>query len=156
MRHPFKIHALQSAPFHALFDKTDAELDALGVVRMESDGASPCRVSLADAPSGSKIFLLNFVHHDVTSPYRAAGPIFVEAGAETAEFEVGQVPDMLRKRLLSVRGYDAVGMMVEATVVEGVELAATIQACYDQAYVSYLHIHFARPGCYACRVERAG
>ena len=62
---------------------------------------------------------------------------------------------MLRLRLLSVRAYDADGLMVDADVVDGRELESVINRLFNEARVDYLHIHFARPGCFACRVHRA-
>ena len=69
--------------------------------------------------------------------------------------EPNQVPDLLRTRLLSVRAYDANDMMVEADVVDGLDLENLLQRFLDNVAVSYVHVHFARPGCFACRVDRA-
>jgi hypothetical protein len=62
---------------------------------------------------------------------------------------------MFRHRLLSIRAYDAAAIMIGAEVVEGSELEAAIRRQFNNAKVSYLHIHNARPGCYNCRVMRA-
>jgi hypothetical protein len=45
--------------------------------------------------------------------------------------------------------------MVEAEVVEGRELEGTIERMLAEPRTDYLHLHFAKPGCYAARVERA-
>jgi transcriptional regulator len=47
-------------------------------------------------------------------------------------------------------------MIVEAEVVEGAEVEAMIERLFARQDVAYLHIHYARRGCYACRVDRAG
>jgi hypothetical protein len=136
---------------------SDAELEAIGMRRMVVDEKPgfPCRVSLADAEVGETVLLLPFVHHDVPSPYRASGPIFVRSGAGTATPAVGEIPLMFRHRLLSVRAYDAGAMMVGAEVVKGSELETSIGHLFAQPRVSYLHVHNASPGCYNCRVVRA-
>jgi Protein of unknown function (DUF1203) len=53
-----------------------------------------------------------------------------------------------------VRAYDVQDMMIEAEVIEGSMLAEQIAKFWQLAQVSYLHVHNARQGCYACRVDR--
>jgi hypothetical protein len=114
----------------------------------------PCRVSLADAEVGETVLLLPFTHHDVPSPYRASGPIYVRGGVKAASPAVDEIPEMLRHRLLSVRGYDRGAMLIAAEVVNGTELEATIRGLFASEAVGYLHVHNARPGCFNCRVVR--
>jgi hypothetical protein len=116
----------------------------------------PCRVSLVDAEVGEVVVLLSFTHHDVPTPYRASGPVFVREGAKTATPVPGEIPLMFHHRLLSVRAYDAAAMLVGAKVVKGQELEDAIRRFFAEDGVSYLHIHNAQPGCYNCRVVRAG
>ncbi len=153
----FRFVALPFERFAPLFGKSDAELQAAGARRMLADEKPgyPCRVSLADAEVGESVLLLPFTHHDVSSPYRASGPIFVRSGARTATPAAGEIPAMFHHRLLSVRAYDGAAMLVGAEVVSGGELEAAIRTLFAGEGVSYLHIHNARPGCYNCRVERA-
>jgi hypothetical protein len=115
----------------------------------------PCRISLRDSEPGEVSILLNYAHHVApTSPYRAAGPIFVREGVqETASF-VNQVPAQQRTRLLSVRGYDTDGIMVDAEVAEGSELETLIERMFRRDDVAFLHAHNARRGCYSCRIDR--
>ena len=157
MNSSFQFIALPVEHFESLFSQSDTELQAVGARRMVVDEKAgfPCRVTLADADVGETVLLVSFTHHDVSSPYRASGPIFVRRNAATARPAVDEIPDMFRHRLLSVRGYDATAMMVVAEVVDGSELRDTIRRFFANASVSYLHIHNARPGCYNCRVVRA-
>src|SRR5918996_6612343 len=109
MNTSFQLVALPAERFAPLFRKRDAELEAIGARRMvvhEKPGF-PCRVSLADAEVGETVLFLPFTHHDVSSPYRAAGPIFIRSGAATASPSAGEIPAMFRHRLLSIRAYDA-------------------------------------------------
>jgi hypothetical protein len=78
----------------------------------------------------------------------------VRPGEETFD-AVGQVPDQLRRRTLAVRGFDRHGMMTACEIVEGIWLEEAIERQFAQAAARYLHLHFAAPGCYAARVERA-
>ena len=157
MKNAFQFVALPLAHVEPFLRMDDAELEAMGMRRMVVDEKPgfPCRVTLADAEVGETVLLLPFVHHDVSSPYRASGPIFVRSGARTAEPAVGEIPLMFRHRLLSVRAYDAGAMMVRAQVVKGGELEDCIERFLADERVSYLHIHNAGPGCYNCRVVRA-
>ncbi len=40
-------------------------------------------------------------------------------------------------------------------LIEGVFLEEAIERQFADAAAAYLHVHFAAPGCYAARVERA-
>jgi len=149
----FLIHGLDPALFAPWFALSDAELAACGAKRVIADESPgyPCRVSLADAEVGDEMVLLPFEHHAVSSPYRASGPIYVRRVANE-RLVLDRVPDVLARRLLSVRGYDADGMMTRAHVVDGRELASSLDRLVVRHDVAYVHVHYAKPGCYACRV----
>lgn len=156
----FRISGLPAEPFIPYFAMTDAELISHGARRVVArpDDAplmQPCRVSLRDSQPGEASILLHFPHHIAPgSPYRASGPIFVREGVnETASF-VNHVPEQQRIRLLSVRAYDAIGIMVDADVREGTELEEVIARMFRRDDVAFLHAHNARRGCYACRIDR--
>lgn len=100
------------------------------------------------------MILTNYEHHAVDSPYRMRFAIYVRTGEETFD-AVGVVPDQLRRRTLAVRGFDAQGMMAGWEIVEGIWLEEAIERQLADPAVQYLHIHYAVPGCYAARVERA-
>ena len=153
----FRIHALPPAPFRPLFDLDDAALAAMGARRMVADApnAAPCRVSLADAEPGERLLLVNHRHLDVpASPYRGEGPIFVREGAVQAAPAAGEVPDMLGRRLLSARAYDADWMMTDADVVEGRDLARRLESWFADPAVARVHLHTARRGCFMAAAER--
>jgi hypothetical protein len=46
-------------------------------------------------------------------------------------------------------------MMIDADVVEGRAAAALFERFLENPAASYLHVHNAKRGCYAARVERA-
>ena len=153
----FRISALPREPFAPLFGLDDAELRARGARRYVADRRPgfPCRVSLMDAAPGERVVLVPFTHQDADSPYRASGPIFIREDARQATPGVNEVPELLRPRLLSVRAYDANALMLDADVVDGRELETVIARLFTDHQATYLHVHFARPGCFACRIDRA-
>jgi len=150
----FRIRGLDAAPFAHLFALDDAALAAQGALRKIADGPHPCRVSLTDATPGEEVILTNFEHHAVASPYRMRFAIYVRPGEETFD-AVGTVPDQLRRRTLAVRGFDGDGMMTACEIVEGIWLEEAVERQFAEPSARYLHVHFAAPGCYAARVERA-
>lgn len=155
--HMFQISALQRNDFEELFGLTDQELAARGAKRYVADRTPgfPCRVSLQDAEPGERVILVRYAHQPADSPYKGEGPVFVREAAQDAVFAPGTIPTLLRSRMLSVRGYDARGFMIDAEVVDGREVEASLARTLQNQRVHYAHIHYAGPGCYACRVDRA-
>ncbi len=153
----FLIKALTKNNFHELMLKEDEELkDSHAVwLTVDADPGYPCRVSLSDAKIGERVLALSFCHHNVDSPYRASGPIFVREKAQMAKLDINEVPEMLRHRLLSVRSYNSGNLMVGAEVVHGKELKSAIDRQFQNSDVEYIHIHNANPGCFNCSVYRA-
>jgi len=157
MKTNFRIVGLPLAQFQPLLSLDDNDLAQKGARRLVVDAKPgfPCRVSLQDAEIGERVVLVPFVHHDVESPYRALGPIFVRETAQQVDLTPGEIPDLLTNRVLSVHAYNDKGMMVNASVTPGKELKPQIEKFFGDATISYLHLHNAGAGCYSCRVERA-
>lgn len=153
----FRISALPTARFKPLFALSDEELATRGAMRRIVDKCPgfPCRVSLVDAQVGEVVLLTNYEHQTASSPYRASHAIFVRENAREARPQVDEVPQVLRSRLLSVRGFDEKGMMIDADVVDGRAIEPSIERLLANGTISYLHLHNAKPGCYAARVDRA-
>ncbi|MFZ6748791.1 DUF1203 domain-containing protein [Undibacterium sp. Ren11W] len=154
----FQIRGLAPEQFTHLFSLSDAELRAQGIDRHIANAALsfPCRVSLQDAAIGEELLLLNFAHLDTTSAYQAKGPIFVRRHALLAPLFVDTLPPMLDQahRLFSVRAFDSADRMVDAEVASGGELQTLLESFLRKPEVNYLHVHFARRGCFAARVDR--
>ena len=153
----FRIQGLQAETFAPLFALSDEELAARGAVRRiaeERKPGYPCRVSLTDSMAGGELILVNYEHHPVDSPYRMRFAIYVRKGEETFD-AVDEVPEQLRLRKLAVRAWDANAMMIGHELVDGRELESVIDRLVANPKAAYLHVHFAAPGCYAARVERA-
>ncbi|HZK89152.1 MAG TPA: DUF1203 domain-containing protein [Stellaceae bacterium] len=151
----FRITGLSAEPFTPLFALSDAELAARGAVRRVADGRYPCRISLTDSTPGDELILVNYEHHPVPSPYRMRFAIYVREGEQRFD-AIDAVPEQLRSRMLAVRAFDATAMMVGWELIDGHELEAAIERRFADPAADYLHAHFAAPGCYAARVDRAG
>ena len=87
------------------------------------------------------------------SPYSGPGPIFVHQ-KHCAPYQGTEVPEQQRRRLLSVRAYDGRHMMVGSDALQGSELEEVAGRMLGETGVEYLHVHNAKPGCFAVRVER--
>jgi len=152
----FQITGLPLSQFAPLFSMTDEQLAARDAIRVVSDGKSgyPCRVSLRDTLIGESLILVNYEHLAVASPYRSRHAVYVRETATEAKLDVNEVPALFRTRLLSLRAFDAKGMIKAADVVPGTAFEDVAEQMFTDAAVEYLHVHYAKPGCYAARVDR--
>ena len=154
---PFRATGLALSQFEPLFVLDDAGLARRGMQRLTVDEKPgfPCRVTLEDAEPGERVILLPFEHQPARSPYRSSGAIFVRETARAPFDAVDVVPPVLRGRMLSLRGYDAQDCMVDADVVSGDAVEEAIGRFFARDDVRYIHVHNAKRGCYACRIDRA-
>jgi hypothetical protein len=153
----YRIKGLPGEHFDHLFALSSAELAKHGCVRRIADDRKPgypCRISLTDSQPGDELLLLNYEHLCVASPYRMRFAIYVRKGERTYD-SIDEVPEQLRKRMLAVRSFDRNGMMVKCELVDGPVLEGAIDRLLADPSAEYLHVHFAAPGCYAARIERA-
>ena len=151
----YRIRGLEPAPFAHLFDLDDAELGAEGMSRITVDNPNfPCRISLRDADMGDEVILLNHVSHDGANPYRASHAIFVSRSAQEAAEYVDAIPPALDRRILSLRAFDADGMMVEATLAQPGEADPAIRKLLANPAATHIDAHNAIRGCFAARIER--
>jgi|SRR5579863_6135140 len=153
----FRISGLPAEEFAPLFSLSDAELAEHGAVRRIADGREsgyPCRVSLTDSHQGDELILVNYEHHPVDSPYRMRFAVYVRRGEERFD-RIDEVPEQLRSRTLAIRAFDRDAMMVGWELIEGRDAEGAIERLLANPKAAYLHIHYAAPGCYAARVDRA-
>jgi hypothetical protein len=153
----YRITGLAPEPFRHLFGLPDEELALHGARRYVADRkpAFPDRIELRDAEPGETLLLLNYTHQPANTPYRASHAIFVREGASQPYDRVGEVPEVMRVRPISVRAFDADDLMVDADLVPGQDLEQAIERLFSAAEVAYLHAHYAKRGCYAARIDRA-
>ena len=153
----FRIRGLPAEQFAPLFKLSDQELAQHGAVRRIADERNPgypCRISLTDSQPGDELILANYEHHSVPSPYRMRFAIYVRQGEETYD-AIDQVPEQLRKRMLAMRAFDADAMMIAHELITGERIEDAITRFFADPRAAYLHVHFASPGCYAARIDRA-
>jgi hypothetical protein len=154
---PFLIAALPRTLFEPLFSMTDEELTGYDAIRQRvtRKPGFPCRVSLADAEVGEEVLLVHYEHQSARTPFRASHAVYVRPAARQAFPGRDEVPELLRSREISLRGFDSTGMMVHADLADGRELEGAIEKIFAVGEVAYIHLHYAKPGCYAARVDRA-
>jgi len=97
---------------------------------------------------------VNHVHQPANSPYRAAHAVYILEEPGPRFDRIGEVPDVLRPRVISLRAFDAAGMIVDAALCAGTEVEQGIEHLLTDARVDYLQLHYAKFGCFACRVDR--
>lgn len=152
----FQISALPLALFAPLLSMTDEALRSHRAMRRVADKKPgfPCRVSLADADVGEPVLLVHFEHQPADTPFRSSHAIYVRENAIQAHCARNEVPESFRSRLLSLRGFDARGMLIDADIAEGYSLEWALERMLETESIGYVHLHFAKPGCYAARVDR--
>jgi len=151
----FTVHGLSPEPFQPLYGLSDDELAARRARRVVVDGTGfPERIEMRDAQAGETLLLVNFEHQSADTPYRASHAVYVREGA-TETWSGDHLPEVLRQRLLSLRAFSADGSMVDADVIEGRDAEQLIERLLGDERVAYIHAHYARPGCYAARIDRA-
>jgi hypothetical protein len=151
----YRITGLDPAPYKPLFGLSDDELAERGIVRMTvTEPTFPCRVSLTDRAIGEKVLLLNHISHDVANPYRASHAIFVTEGVEEPAEFIDEVPPVFEKRVLSLRGFDADGMMADAVLTQPGDADAGIRKLFANPDIVTIHAHNATRGCFSAKIER--
>lgn len=150
----YRITGLNPVPFQPLFALSDEELRQRGMRRMTvTNNRFPCRISLVDRNVGEQVILLNHVSHEVANPYRSSHAIFVAEGVERAEY-VDEVPPVFEPRVLSLRGFDSDGMMVDALITQPGQAEAGIRSLFATPNIAYIHAHNAARGCFSARIDR--
>lgn len=153
----FQINAISESKFATLFNMSDDQLRQRNAVRVrvEQYPGTPCRISLEDAPVGEEVILLNYQHLPEDSPFQSSHAIFIRDNQRQARPAKDEVPDAIRSRVISVRGFDTRHMMIAADLATGDDVASTIDEFFGNAEVDYIHLHNAKLGCYAASAVRA-
>jgi Protein of unknown function (DUF1203) len=120
----------------------------------DSNPGYPCRQCLRDAEVGDELLLVSHDPFVASSPYRCASPIFIHREPCTRDDSSG-LPAQLTNRKLSVRAFDSAAMMLDAALIDGSDLSATIERLLGSDDVEHLHVHNEPRGCWAARVDRA-
>lgn len=152
----YRIAGLERETFEPLFALDDEALAARNARRVTADSPTgyPCRVSLVDAAPGERLILLNHVSLDVPTPYRTAYAIYVREAAGAPPCYRDEVPPLLGRRTLGLRGFDGEGMLKHALLAGPGETDAKLRALFGRANVASVHVHNAVTGCFLARAER--
>jgi hypothetical protein len=152
----FRITGLSPEPFQPLFGLSDAELARHGAVRCIVDcrPGYPDRIELRDPEIGESVLLVNFTHLPVDTPFRSSYAVYVREGAQVRYDRVNEVPEPLRTRVLSLRAFDENDMLRDADIVEGRDVESLIARLLASPQTAYIHAHYAKPGCFAARIDR--
>ena len=153
----FRIRGLDAGPFQHLFGISDDALVAQGAVRMIVDQCPgfPDRIEMRDLDLGESVLLVNYQHQPAANPYQSSHAIFVREGAQIRYDRIDEIPDVLARRMISLRAFDSDHMMVDADLVDGRDLAQAIGGYFQNPQIAYLHAHNAKRGCFAARIDRA-
>ena len=152
----YRIKGLAWEEFEPLFGLGEVELAERNARRVTADSPTgfPCRVSLEDAAPGERLILLNYVSHDVPTPFRTAYGIYVREAAREAPCYRDEVPEYLDKRTLGLRGFDAEGMLRGGLLALPGEADARIRELLERPEIASVHAHNAVVGCFLARVDR--
>lgn len=122
--------------------------------RVDRKPGFPDRITLREVEMGKQVLLLNHLRQPANTPYRSTHVIFAHEGAREIYDRTNEIPEVMRTRLLSLCGFDATCMMVEADVVDGATIEPVIARLFANAAIAYVHVHNAKRGCYAGRIDR--
>lgn len=153
----YRITGLDPAQFAHVVGAGETDLAALSAVRVTatSKPGFPCRVTLEDAEPGETLILLNYVSHDVATPYRSAYAIYVLENAGAAASYLDAVPPVFGGRPLGLCGFDVTGMLRTAALALPGQADIKIREVFADADIAYIHAHNAAHGCFVARVDRA-
>ena len=121
----------------------------------DSKPGYPCRQCLRDAEVGDELILVSHDPFRADSPYRSASPIFLHRQPCSAPAPGPHLPVQLTGRQLSVRAFDEAAMMIDAAVIDGADLQATIERFLASPDTASIHVHNVVRGCWAVTIERA-
>jgi hypothetical protein len=152
----FRIKGLSPEPFAQLYGLSEDELSARSAKRYVVDQTPgfPDRIEMRDLEIGETAILVNYEHQPANTPFRSSHAVYVREGATKPYDRVNQVPEVMRLRTLSLRAFDADGMLLDADLIEGRDLETLIDRFFANPEVGYIHAHYARPGCFAARIDR--
>jgi hypothetical protein len=153
---PFRVSGLNPEPFRHLYGLPETQLLAQGARRYTVDKTPgfPDRIELRDLTPGETALLVSYTHQAADTPYRASHAIFVREGAERSVSVIDEIPEVMQRRMLSLRAFDDTHMMADAVLVDGRQARETVERLLGDDKVAYIHAHYAQRGCYAARIER--
>ena len=65
------------------------------------------------------------------------------------------MPEAFRSGVMALRAFGRGNMLCAADIAQGTDLEGLIERLFASAHTHYVHAHYAKPGCFAARIERA-
>lgn len=152
----FRITGLSPELFQPFYGLSDVELALHGAVRVLADSKPvyPDRIELRDAEPGESVLLVNYTHLPVETPFRSSYAIYVLEGSQSRYDRINEVPAVFRSRVLSLRAFDQRHMLCGADIAQGTDVEGLIERLLSDPRTDYIHAHYAKPGCFAARIDR--
>lgn len=152
----FVVTGLSAEPYTHLYGLSEHELAGHGAYRYRADASPgfPDRIEMRDAEVGESLLLVNHASMDQDTPYKTSHAIFVLEGAQESFRAENTIPQVMHRRLLSLRAFDSAGMMLDAALAEGDAISKTVERLLSNREVDRIHAHYALRGCYAGLIER--
>ncbi|MEO0382152.1 MAG: DUF1203 domain-containing protein [Pseudomonadota bacterium] len=153
----FVVSGLSPQPYRHLYGLSDDDLATYGACRYTADTSPgfPDRIEMRDAEVGETLLLVNHVSMGQDTPYKTSHAIFVCEGAQDTYQAQNTIPQVMSRRLLSLRAFDAEGMMLDAELAEGDAISQTVQRLLVRPKTDRIHAHYALRGCYAGLITRS-
>lgn len=147
----FIVSGLSPEPYRHLYGLSGDDLAEHGAYRYTADTSPgfPDRIEMRDAKIGETLLLVNHVSMGQDTPYKTSHAIFVREGAQNAYQAQDTIPQVMYRRLLSLRAFDAEGMMLDAELAQGDAISETVKRLLAGPKTDRIHAHYALRGCYA-------
>lgn len=151
------VEGLSPEPFQHLFGMTDEALEQHNVKRCvcNKEHSFPDRVSMRDLDIGETALLLNHTSMDKETPYKASHAIFIKEELQSPYKAENEIPDVMYRRMLSLRAFDKDGMIIHAGLASGDDIEQTIKTMLLDPEVEHIDAHNAGRGCFSGRISRA-
>lgn len=146
--HPFALRPIDPSSADCLRRKGGA------IYVADDHPGYPCRQCLRDAEVGEELILVSHDPFHAETPYRSASPIFLHRAHCAPPTNTSELPVQLTCRQLSVRSFDSDEIMIDAAVVEGVDLLRTIHSMFEETASWSIHVYNATRGCWAVTIDR--
>ena len=108
-----------------------------------------------DAEPGEDLLLVNFEHLPVGNPYRSCYAVYVREGASESGANIAtKCPTSLLRACCRCARFGTDDMLMAGEVIEGTELDPLLRAWLADPATGFIHVHNAKPGCFAAEVRR--
>ena len=153
----YVIEGLSPEPFEHLFGMSDDALAKHNAKRYvcDKEHAFPDRIGMRDLEIGETAILVNHTSMDKDTPYKASHAIFVKEGVQEQYCEENQIPDVMYRRILSLRAFDKDGMIIDAAIATGDDIETAVKTMLGNPEIAHIDAHNAGRGCFSGRIRRS-